>query len=134
MKINVSIEKEYIKCPVCNGVGKIEEVHSDIKIKHAIVIKLFNEGYTHRKIMKLTGYKSTNSISDILIKNKMKLEGEKEMTDEKNNIGGYLDKKEKARICMNCVFYRKIPAPACEKNLMLSSKENLFCFSMSLDS
>ncbi len=72
MKITVNIEKEYMKCPVCSGSGKIEEIHNKVKIKEAIVIKLFHEGYTYREIMKLTGYKSTNSITDILKKNIIK--------------------------------------------------------------
>lgn len=56
------------KCPICNGVGTIETpAHTnEAKEKKEAVIVLRNNGYSYRQIMRLLGYKSTNSIKNIL--------------------------------------------------------------------
>jgi AraC-like DNA-binding protein len=64
------MQKQDIKCPVCNGVGKIEKAGKTVEARKRrrkdIAQKLRSEGYTIREIAALMGYKSPSTVDHIL--------------------------------------------------------------------
>lgn len=63
-----------MKCPICNGSGKIEDPRSEalkkmsINLKKKAVIILHKEGFGLRQIQRLIGYKSPRSVAVIINK------------------------------------------------------------------
>ena len=55
-----------MKCPVCEGTGKIENPKSDIELKKQAVRILKKNGYGIRQIQRILGYKSPRSVQVIL--------------------------------------------------------------------
>jgi transposase-like protein len=57
-----------IKCPICKGTGKLEHPKhlNDMEEKHAAVLLLYDNKFSIRQIMRIVGYKSPNTIQEII--------------------------------------------------------------------
>jgi hypothetical protein len=55
-----------MECPICKGIGEIENPKKGVPNNKIMAELLYREGFSIRQIMRFLGYKSPHSVHELL--------------------------------------------------------------------